>query len=243
MLAWRKKTKNALPEQPTQESSGMTDKRIVDAEAPSARQSLSLGSDRLRETTKWLVASYGAIGASLVIGSQFSDMGHLEWGDQRLYAAILGVVFGFCGIAFALWSATGVFLAGAVSLHEIASAPTGGRKLTSIIRRRLEQDPTLMEGYPDLTTLEHAYAMARTNQRTLREAVPPEGATLEEITRMHQADALAETIQQTVDPLLVVASNWLVVETFRRARLGLLVGAVAAGIGIGVFAWAAHPPA
>ena len=51
--------------------------------------------DRTRETAKWLIASFAAVGAALVAGSQISSLGSATGG--RLVAAAIGAVVGLGG--------------------------------------------------------------------------------------------------------------------------------------------------
>jgi hypothetical protein len=66
------------------------------------RQAVAL----MRSTTKWLLTSAAALGAVLVAGVQFSDLGRLELWTPWFNLACLGMVLALTGVAIALWRAS-----------------------------------------------------------------------------------------------------------------------------------------
>jgi hypothetical protein len=86
--------------------------------APQADK-LELGRDRLRETVKWLIAGFGAIGASLALGTQISGLGKLD--GWRLFAALVGAAIGFAGILVAMFFAVRVQIGAYATLGELVA--------------------------------------------------------------------------------------------------------------------------
>src|SRR5207244_8446772 len=66
----------------------------------SGRAYFDIAGDQTRDAAKWILASFAAIGASLIVGVQLSDIGTLTGG--RLFGAILALIFGFLGIVVAI---------------------------------------------------------------------------------------------------------------------------------------------
>ena len=61
----------------------------------------------LATTSKWLIASLGAIGAVLVAGSQLSSLGSLPLG-VRFATAVIAASVAFVSVLFAIWLVTGL---------------------------------------------------------------------------------------------------------------------------------------
>jgi hypothetical protein len=68
--------------------------------AATGESPLQPASERVRASAKWLIAAFGAIGAAIAIGAQFSNIGKLQ-GDARTFA-LTGVGLAFFGIGLAL---------------------------------------------------------------------------------------------------------------------------------------------
>src|SRR4051812_24708517 len=74
--------------------------------------------DRARDLAKWLIVAFGAIGATLVAGSQLSDIGKTD--GWRLFAAFAGLALGLGGVALAVWSAVRVLTPDDLTLRQLA---------------------------------------------------------------------------------------------------------------------------
>src|SRR3954454_17797218 len=74
--------------------------------------------ERARDLAKWLIVAFGAIGTTLVAGSQLADIGKID--GWRLAAAFAGLVLGLVGIAIAIWYAARVLAPDDLSLNQLA---------------------------------------------------------------------------------------------------------------------------
>ena len=73
-----------MADDPTDKASGKGD---------SATDPLGNASDRIRESTKWLVAAFAAVGAILAAGLQLASVGRLSYHQPgRLFLAIGGAL-------------------------------------------------------------------------------------------------------------------------------------------------------
>lgn len=111
--------------QPASESTGGS----ASSDSGSGENHWSADSERLRDLTKWIIASFGAVAVTLVAGSQLSDVGRLESGP-RLTAALVGLVLGLVGTLVAVVTSARVIAAGGISLLELsgpAPLPPSGR--------------------------------------------------------------------------------------------------------------------
>jgi hypothetical protein len=98
---------------------------------------LSAASDRIRETAKWLVATFGAVAGALIVGLQLSDIGNLE-GSDRVIAAI--AAFSALAAVILIVALASIVLArGRVPLSELSSSRRGRkykRLLAALNRNR-----------------------------------------------------------------------------------------------------------
>jgi len=93
---------------------------------PTAAQSpLEPAAERVRETAKWLIAAFGAIGAALAVGAQFSNIGKLE-GSSRT-DALVGIGLAFGGIGLAILAISGLLLPKWRSLPQLVDESTKRR--------------------------------------------------------------------------------------------------------------------
>jgi hypothetical protein len=108
---------------------------------------VSRGVDRIRETAKWLVAGFGALGGALITSLQLSDLGQVT-GDNR-WLAIIGFGLGISGVLVALLAAASVLVAVRISLTEICQ--------NKYLKDYVDSDPELLGGFPSLKVLRETY--------------------------------------------------------------------------------------
>jgi hypothetical protein len=193
---------------------------------PTPTDPFEAGRDRLRETVKWLIASFGAVGGSLAIGSQLSNLGQLEAGG-RLIAAIAGAVAGFTGVFFAVWAAAKVLTGSHVTIGQLASrsrARSEGKD--DVLVDFFEKENTQILGkYKSLSELQSDFL---TVTRAADNA--PDAARYDEV---------AERVKTVVN----VASYEQLRERLDSGLTRIVWSVALAAVGIIVFAWAANPPA
>jgi hypothetical protein len=78
----------------------------------------------IRDTTKWIVASFAAVAVVLIAGAQLSDIGHLELGT-RLWLAVAGAGGAIVGVFLAVASAVSMLTPSRMSLGQLARSAEG----------------------------------------------------------------------------------------------------------------------
>jgi Pentapeptide repeats (8 copies) len=81
---------------------------------------LDAAAEKLRGSAKWLIGAFGAIGAVLVTGIQFSSLGSADGWDLALGLVGVGLVFG--GVALALYSIASILAPRGKTLSELTAA-------------------------------------------------------------------------------------------------------------------------
>lgn len=79
---------------------------------------LDTAAEKLRDSAKWLIAAFGAIGAALVTGIQFSSLGNL--GGWNLAVALIGAGLVLAGVSLAIFSVAGVLAPVGRTLNDVA---------------------------------------------------------------------------------------------------------------------------
>jgi uncharacterized protein YjbI with pentapeptide repeats len=102
----------------------------------------------IRDTAKWLLASFGAVAAVLIAGVQFSGVAALDWPELG-WALALGLA-GLLGIAWAVTGVAGLLLPQSYTMRELAGA-RGGRAAS--VRRALDARPELLRGLGTVAAL------------------------------------------------------------------------------------------
>jgi hypothetical protein len=75
------------------------------------------GTDRIRDTAKWLVTGFGALGSALIASLQLSNLAQVT-GHNRTWA-LIGFGAAIAGVLIALLAAASVLVAVRVSFAEI----------------------------------------------------------------------------------------------------------------------------
>ena len=195
---------------------------------------LSNAADRLRDTSKWLIGAFAAVGGALIAGSQLSSIGSLAPGNWLRFAlAAIGVLVALVGIAWAIAAAVKVAAAGSVNLRKLAALPRADR-----VRARVEDDDVLMSGYGSVTALANEYSKAISERKAAYDAYLRDKTKLDEA---QATDANAAFISQTVQSVLEVASFEAVASEFANSRRQLFFGAALAALGVILFVAAANP--
>ncbi len=196
---------------------------------------LSGASDRIRETAKWFAVSVAVLGGVVAAGLQLTDIGKLGVNTGRMWLAVGGAAIAVAGALIILWVVVDTMTGRATSLHSIAKkAPTGAE--TAV------QDPTLLACYSSVSEIETEYLNAVEGRRKAYEAVREHPSDQSKINVANLSDNRFVAIDQVVGPLLDVVSYQRLAHSWKRARIGIVVGAVTATLGLGAFAWAANPP-
>jgi hypothetical protein len=214
---------------------------------------LSGSAGRIRETTKWIIAGFAAIGALLVAGTQLSSIGDVDWTSQRGAAAMGGGVVAVVGISLAVWHASRVLTAGPIALADVTES-----RASKTVRKLIDDNVSLRAGFPNVTSLQIEYNRAVQDRTAAAKALfrpptptagPPSPTTVAPASaatsRQQFRNATNEYrfLDGAVALLLRNASELEVRQQFTSARPWLFAGALLAAVGIGFFTWGINPPA
>ncbi|MET7421171.1 pentapeptide repeat-containing protein [Dactylosporangium sp. NPDC005555] len=210
-----------------------------------ATEPLERANDRIRDASKWLVASAAAVGAALIAGSQLSDIGHLPVGapttveHARLWVAVVGAMVGLLAVVHVIWRAVQILLPAMVTLetlHAVWDAPP--RDLRRVVTFFRDQ-PRYLQGFDTPGELIR-YRTERANALAGTPDLP--GLTGDERERL-VTDIQDELggLDQRVTTIEVMAAHELLKSQFHGALPRLLVSAGLAALGVTAFAWAANP--
>lgn len=216
----------------------------------SAREIAEARSDQIRDAAKWLVASFAAVGAVLVAGTQFSSIGKLGvcWGFSReclaLWVCLVGIAMALGGVVYAVWTCVELLVPSQLGTADLQAEYEDEK---SYLHRYLAKNQNYLQAFKDYRDAQEQELAAQKEAADLDRAY--EAAT-NDVTR----DEIRPKLQAAADSLealyprteaLVYQGNLLVLSgEFKEHALGkLLRGAVIAAIGIGAFTWAANPPA
>jgi hypothetical protein len=205
------------------------------AEVPASTDPLGKAADRIRETAKWLITIFTGVGGVLVAGSQLSDIGDLSVG--RFVLALIAVLVGLCGIAYAINQAAKVMTASRVSLGELATSTQAGMRA---LRDRVNSDPSLLAGYDNVGQLSSEYAQALDKQKELYDLYYADVESDAKRLATDIADARVGAVDQAVQRMLSVASFERLSTAFDVARRHMFWGALVGAAGIVGFAAVAH---
>ena len=204
----------------------------------SERSTLANAVDRIRETAKWLVVCLAGIGGVLAAGVQLSGVGSLEPHSHRFNVALCAGIFAVIGATLILGAA-------------VWTATAKTRPLSSLNpEMKPLEDPVLLQGHTNLDELRTEYLKALEQRRAALEAHYAVASTenYDSVDADRKKD-LADAAQKRAKFLDGIVRNVLEVNSYHRLlsrwRISsciIAIGALLAGAGVVMFAWAANPP-
>lgn len=197
--------------------------------SPEPSISLEPAADKLRDSAKWMLAVFGAIGAVIATGIQFSDLGKLDEDSQRL--ALLGLGLAFFGIGFAVYGVSQFLVPRTRTLADLSEAPPGDS-----VRQFLERAYELLSPFETVSEVHEARKQALADYRVafLAWQERPDANTAAEVNAMRTRAEPVELVAQRV-------LNWanyqsLMVRYGQIMRRRVLPGLAIAVIGSVLFA-------
>jgi hypothetical protein len=188
--------------------------------------------DRIRETAKWIVVIFGAVGGLLAGTAPLSGASSLRW-DGRGQIALAMAVVAFAGLGLTIGAASAVLLPRTVTLRALAEKPEFDK-----LRAEAERDPSLYL-LPHAESIKGFFDSWYRDMRSLREFEP--------LRQRHERDAAATAcieaalwvVIQRVNATAPVAQFLLTMgmydqvrRRFSRLRVAIFVGGALAAIGI-----------
>ncbi len=200
-----------------------------DPEKPPADPVLA-GIDRIRDTAKWLIGAYAAVGTALIAGLQLTGLGKVEQ-DERLAVAVVGAAVALLAVLIGIGKVAKVLAPVTVERSDLARC--------SKVDQMVKATPSLLKGQaPDLATLQDQYGSALADYQTKREAARAEEAKKPEA---EQAYKRLMSLHGPLDRLRKMALFEKVQQSFSDAKRWLAGAGVATAAGVIAFAWAANP--
>lgn len=191
----------------------------------------------MRETAKWLVTIFGALGAALIGTLSLADLGSLS-GDARRWA-IVGFAIAMIGILVIVGSAAAVLTPRETNLGDLYRPP---------LQKYFAARPALSGGFADVGSIAREYeeaSLLRVTSTTAAykmfyEHVPagPDSPTYEsKLLDIRAADKRLKLVEPAADQVLAAGSWEVIRRRFARIALpGILLGVLVAAIGAVTFA-------
>jgi hypothetical protein len=205
--------------------------------------------DRIRQTAKWVIAAFAAVGGALAAGVPLSSVGAVS--VPRAIGAGLAVLIALAGILLAVTSVSRTLDPNEATLAHV--------KTSSALAKRLVEDASFYGGFErDREKLIARYLAAFDRLREAemkrwdalrKDAQDPTVTEAEAKAKAARLDAIVATRREERDALERVVQFWRSVviyeETkgdYARARWPIALGAALALLGLVGFAYAANPP-
>lgn len=210
---------------------------MADEGANTGEAGVKAASDRIREAAKWLTITLGTVGALLLAGTSLSSIGSLEPWSARFIIALVGGAVAAVGAVVVLVASVKTATTPIITLSELAG-DTPPEGTASVLR-----DPLLLGDYDDVKALARAYDDETTARRAAIDDYKAHPDDDDKKTIAFRKQAKATEVGVLVSRMLAMSSFEHLKWRWKRSLQQVLVGGVAAGVGVVMFVWAANPPA
>jgi len=181
--------------------------------------------DQLRGNVKWTLAAFGAIGTTLLAGSQLSSIGKFQLSDWRLWVALGCAVVALGAASYAVRSALKVAFAGYTELNDLSEAD----------RKYAEGNTAMLDGFKDIEEIKQAYYdCIQTRHAHLTKGT--------KATTVQGDNANFRYLDGLVDDILSFIRYRRISEQAHESAKELGAASIVAAVGLVGFAWAANPP-
>lgn len=216
---------------------------------PDVGERLDAQAEQIRAAAKWLVASFAAVGAALIAGSQLSSIGKLPVCAgmtaecARLWVAVAGAMTGMAGVMWAVWTGVKLLAPAKLQMGDLKADWKEG----SPIHDYFQKNPSQLQGFDNFEDIEvkEAAAYARFDELNERLVKTDDARAKKQIEdELDEADVVLRDLLTRSDDVVTIANHVQFVHSFRQGALRhLLLASAIGGLGIIAFAWAANPPA
>jgi hypothetical protein len=198
--------------------------------AEPSTDSTKAGIERLRETAKWLIGAYAAVGTVLIAGLQLTSLGKIE-DETRLWIAIGTAFVALVAVTVAIWKVTDVLGPVKVAKADLdPDSPAG---------KMAKDTPSLLKGQAlDLASLQTRYEVALNDYQVRRDKARGDP------TAVPEAEQAYKLVLAVTDPLAEMRNIALfekLKQRFDEAKRWLGATAVLTAACVIAFAWAANP--
>jgi hypothetical protein len=189
--------------------------------------SLTQAVEYLRGNVKWTLVAFGAIGTTLLAGSQLSNLGKFEPLNPRLWFAVACAVLALGAASYAVRSALKVAYSGYTELYSLTQADI----------EYVQHNAALLEGYATFNQLRLAY----------EQSIATRHAELTAPLKNEEALVSNEIWFGYLDRLIRKVLSYVRYNNIRQqaanSRLELTFASIVAAVALVGFAWAANPKA
>jgi hypothetical protein len=208
---------------------------------------LAGAADRLRETARWFIAAFGAIGAVVVAGVTFSDIGKLvtHGSAARICFGLGGVVVAVGGLVVMLYQVVELATASDVSFHDMRTAetsPGSDASLEPAVAAVSQADNGVLTGSPSIDALAVDFLAAQAARHEALAILWTTPTVQTNIRAANDAAARLATLEADVDRVTSLGSLYRLRYAFRRSRGRIVLGFVAIVVGVVAFVAADQSP-
>lgn len=197
-------------------------------EEPAASGGLEAAGARIRETAKWMAVTFGAVAGVLVGGLQLTSLKDVT-GSSRS-DALVGYALAVGGTLVVILAAAVTLTAGRRTLHDLAG--TGGKHS---LRKKLNEMEDLRAGWQSIAALVDE-ANAAISARTAAWKAWRQNETPQTEAAYKAAIERFSTMKPALDRLTEIASFEHIRRTWAWCRAFVVLGAIAAAVGVAIFA-------
>jgi hypothetical protein len=199
---------------------------------------LDKAADRLRDSAKWLLASFGAVAVVVFAGLSAADLGQLD-GDTpgyRLAAAVVGAAASILGVVAALVRAMRLAGASTTSLEDLTR--TDGEPELVAARAEAATDPALATWDGDLAAFLADYRTAYDEYVLRAEAYASSTARRPDTSPLRKARFQLDLMGTITTRILRTVSFLRLQRAFANARKAIAGWIVLTAAGAVAFGWA-----
>lgn len=206
--------------------------------APSSANPLDKASDRLRDSAKWLLASFSAVAVVIFAGLTVADLGRLD-GDTpgyRLAIAVVAAALAIGGIVGALARAMRLAGASTTSLEDLTRQTTEAELREA--RAEAAADPALTTWGGDFAAFVSDYKNAYDEYVQQAEAYAMDPAKRPDGSALQKARFHLQVMSTISTRLLRTVSFLRLQRSFANARKAIVAWMIVTAVGAVMFGWA-----
>lgn len=179
----------------------------------------------LRGNVKWTLIAFGAIGTTLLAGSQLSNIGRFEANEPRLWVGLVCALAALLAAAYAVNSAMKVAYAGYTEFFDLGEPQ----------RNFVQRNPALLEGFDTVVAvaLAHQKSAALRHQELVADQPDPQNLTDNEIWFGY--------LNKLISKVVAYVRYDAIKQEAERSRRELKYASIVAGAALVGFGWAANP--
>jgi hypothetical protein len=192
------------------------------------------GVETLRESAKWLIGAYAAVGAVIIAGLQLTSLGKIE-DHTRFWVAVLTAGAALVAVVIGIYVVSRVLAPAEVEDSDVDAAEHRVREDRSVLKGRAQTARDLQEKYQQALNDREEY------RKAISAATVVDG---EKQAAKEHAAAAQEEVATLLEPLEAIRRRLVFENVQRRYGEAKRVLAVVAGVVVAsviAFAWAANP--